>query len=162
VVIERRAARTLLIAEQSVLLIKGRDPARPDAGTWWLTPGGGIDEGEPLEVAAAREVLEETGLQLSPDALGPVVATRVAEFEFDGRAFRQREWFFAVEIPRFVPTVDGWDSIEQRALLDHRWWTVDELAATDEMIYPIEIADVVQAVIDGTITAPIELTQAST
>jgi 8-oxo-dGTP pyrophosphatase MutT (NUDIX family) len=158
VVIERRAARTLLIAEHSVLLIKGRDPARPDAGTWWLTPGGGIDDGESLEVAAAREVLEETGLQLAPDAFGPVVATRVAEFEFDGRAFRQREWFFAVEVARFAPTVDGWDSIEQRALLDHRWWTVDELVATDEMIYPVEIAAVVQAVLDGTITTPIELT----
>ena len=71
-VIERQAARTLLIADGSVLLIKGCDPARPEAGTWWLTPGGGIDDGESLEVAAVREVLEETGLQLAPDELGPV------------------------------------------------------------------------------------------
>jgi 8-oxo-dGTP pyrophosphatase MutT (NUDIX family) len=160
VVIQRRAARILLIADRSVLLIKGRDPARPEAGTWWLTPGGGIDDGESLEVAAVREVVEETGLQLSSETLGPVVATRVAEFEFDDREFRQREWFFAVEVPKFVPTVDGWEPIEQRALLDHRWWTVAELVATDEMIYPIEIADVVQAVIDGTVTAPIVLPDA--
>jgi len=159
VVIERRAARTLLIADGSVLLILGRDPARPDAGTWWLTPGGGIDDGESLEGAAVREVFEETGLQLSPDQLGPVVATRVAEFEFDDREFRQTEWFFAVTVPTFVPQVDGWEPIEQRALLDHRWWSVDALTATDEMIYPVELPTIVQAVIDGTITEPIALSE---
>lgn len=140
-----------------MLLIKGCDPARPEAGMWWLTPGGGIDDDESLEIAAAREVLEETGFRLVPDQLGPVVATRVAEFEFDEREFRQTEWFFAVRVPRFSPRVDGWDAIEQRALLDHRWWTVEELATTDEAVYPIELAEVVHAVLDGSISAPIEL-----
>jgi 8-oxo-dGTP pyrophosphatase MutT (NUDIX family) len=157
VVIQRRAARTLLIADRSVLLIKGRDPARPQAGTWWLTPGGGIDEAESLEVAAAREVLEETGLRLTPDRMGPVIATRVAEFEFDDQEFRQEEWFFAVEVERFEPEVDGWDAIEQRALLDHRWWNVDELEATGESLYPHRLCDLVRAVLDGNVTVPMEL-----
>jgi 8-oxo-dGTP pyrophosphatase MutT (NUDIX family) len=154
---QRRAARVFVIADQAVLLIKGCDPARPEAGTWWLTPGGGIDDGETIEAAAAREVLEETGLHLARDQFGPVIATRVAEFEFDEQEYRQAEWFFAVNVARFVPQADGWEPIEQRALLDQRWWTVAELVATDETLYPIEIAEIVQAVIDGTITAPIEL-----
>jgi 8-oxo-dGTP pyrophosphatase MutT (NUDIX family) len=45
----------------------------------WLTPGGGIDEGEtPLE-AAIRELSEETGLIVSPELLeGPL-------WRFEGR-----------------------------------------------------------------------------
>ena len=47
-----------------VLLFHGCDPARPDAGWWWLTPGGGIEDGETMEECARREVLEETGFVL--------------------------------------------------------------------------------------------------
>jgi 8-oxo-dGTP pyrophosphatase MutT (NUDIX family) len=99
VVIERRAARVLLLADGSVLLIKGIDPAQPDAGPWWLVPGGGVDDGESVEAAAVREVLEETGLGLDPRELGPVVATRVAEFEFERRRFRQTEWLLRWKCP---------------------------------------------------------------
>jgi 8-oxo-dGTP pyrophosphatase MutT (NUDIX family) len=157
VVIERQAARVVLIADGCVLLQQGFDPGRPGDGPWWLTPGGGLDDGESLQDAAVREVLEETGHRLSADRLGPVIATRVADFEFEGRRYRQAESFFAVNVERFTPQHHGWDELEQRALLDHRWWTVDEIRATDETVYPGELAKVVQAVLAGALTEPIHL-----
>jgi 8-oxo-dGTP pyrophosphatase MutT (NUDIX family) len=159
-VIERRAGRALLIADGAVLLIQGCDPARLDLGKWWLTPGGGIDDGESLEAAVVREVREETGLQLGEDDVGPVVATRIAEFEFDGQEFRQTEWFFAVIVAPFTPHGDGWEEIERQALFGYRWWTVDDLAATDELVYPVELGVLLQAVLDGAITEPMELSEA--
>ena len=155
--IERTAARALLIADRSVLLIQGRDPARPERGTWWLTPGGGIEDGESLEVALAREILEETGLLVAPDQVGAVVATRVAHFDFDERTFRQHESFFAVVVTPFTPTDRGWDALERRELITHRWWTLDELAATDEIVYPSELAPLMHAVLDGHIDSPMQL-----
>ena len=155
--LERNAARVVLVADGRVLLQQGFDPGRPEAGTWWITPGGGLNNAETVEDAAVREVLEETGLHLSPAQLGPVIATRVAHFEFDGRQFRQSESFFAVHVEVFAPQHQGWDEVEQRALLDHRWWNVAELRATDEKVYPSELADLVQAIIDGTLSGPIRL-----
>jgi len=155
--LERNAARVVLVADGRVLLQQGFDPGRPEAGTWWITPGGGVNNGESVEDAAVREVLEETGLHLSAAQLGPVIATRVADFEFDGRRFRQSESFFAVHVEAFAPQHHGWDEVEQRALLDHRWWSVAELRATEERVYPSELADVVQAVVDGTLSGPIRL-----
>lgn len=154
---ERQAARVVLVADGQVLLQQGFDPGRPEAGRWWITPGGGLGDGESVEDGAVREVLEETGLQLSPAQLGPVIARRVAYFEFEGRQFRQSESFFAVVVEAFTPQHHGWDEVEQRALLGHRWWSVDELRATDEAVYPTELADVVQAVLDGTLRGPIRL-----
>lgn len=154
---ERVAARVLLLADDAVLLIQGVDPSRPDAHAWWFTPGGGLDENESIAAAAVREVLEETGFRLDPDQLGPVVATRVAEFEFDGRSFRQRESFFAVRVASFTPHAGGWDEVERRALLRHRWWTVDDLVATDETVYPFELVDLVRAVLAGNLAGPMEL-----
>jgi 8-oxo-dGTP pyrophosphatase MutT (NUDIX family) len=157
VVIERNAARVVLVADGRVLLQHGFDPGRPEAGTWWLTPGGGLNDGESVEDGAVREVFEETGLRLAPAQLGPVIATRVASFEFEHRRFRQSEAFFAVNVEAFTPQHHGWDEVEQRALLDHRWWSVDELRTTAETVYPSELAEVVQAVLDETLTTPIRL-----
>lgn len=50
-----------------VLLIKRGNP--PLKGQWSL-PGGGVETGETLEQAVAREVLEETGLTIE---VGPIV-----------------------------------------------------------------------------------------
>jgi 8-oxo-dGTP pyrophosphatase MutT (NUDIX family) len=155
--IERRAARALLVSDGALLLIEGCDPARPEEGTWWLTPGGGIDDGETREDAVVREVLEETGLTLRLADVGPVVATRVADFEFDGEAYHQSEWFFAIEVERFEPHGAGWEPVEHRALLAYRWWTVDELEATADVVYPAELAAVLRAVLAGDVTDPIEL-----
>ena len=158
--IERRAARALLIADGAVLLIEGTDPARTDVGTWWLTPGGGIDEGESREDAVVREVLEETGLTLRLADVGPVVATRLADFEFDGATYHQSEWFFAIEVEQFEPHGAGWEPIEHRALLAYKWWTVDELESTAAVVYPSELAAVLRAVLAGAVTDPLVLSGA--
>jgi len=47
--------------ERGVVLIRRGHP--PFAGSWALT-GGFVDEGERCEVACAREIMEETGLEV--------------------------------------------------------------------------------------------------
>jgi ADP-ribose pyrophosphatase YjhB (NUDIX family) len=50
----------IVIRGEVVLVRRARDPL---AGRWSL-PGGAVEAGEPLAVALAREVLEETGLDV--------------------------------------------------------------------------------------------------
>lgn len=57
----------VIIDQGRVVLIRRR--FEPLAGQWSL-PGGGVEVGETLEAAVAREMLEETGLSVE---VGPVV-----------------------------------------------------------------------------------------
>ena len=60
----RPAAGTVVVSEGAVLLLWRH---RFITGTWgWEVPACGVDPGESLEAAAAREVLEETGWRPGP------------------------------------------------------------------------------------------------
>jgi 8-oxo-dGTP pyrophosphatase MutT (NUDIX family)/2'-5' RNA ligase len=144
--VDRVAARVLVIDDDgAVLLLQGRDPARPDGGTWWFTPGGGLDEGETSAAGARRELLEETGLAV--DDLGEVVFHRVTRFDFEGVHYRQEEDFFCVRVPRFAIDDAGWSDVERRSVLGHRWWAHAELVGTGETIYPETLADLVRDIL---------------
>jgi 8-oxo-dGTP pyrophosphatase MutT (NUDIX family) len=157
-VVQRRAARAILIAGDSVLLIRACDPSEPSRGEWWLTPGGGVEDGESLEEAVVREVLEETGLAVTRADVGSVVATRRSEFDFDQVHYDQTDFFFALHVDRFTPAIDGWNATEQAALLEPRWWSIDDLGTMEGVVHPNELAALARAVLAGPITQPLEIT----
>jgi 8-oxo-dGTP pyrophosphatase MutT (NUDIX family) len=135
--VDRTAARVLLLdAHGAVLLLHGLDPAEPDAGTWWFTPGGGLEPGEEPASGAARELFEETGLSVPPDQFHGPVYERVAEFGLDGVRYRQREWFYVARADRWEIDTSGFTDLERRSIDGHRWWTPAELATTTETVYP--------------------------
>jgi len=135
----RVAARVVLLDDlDRVLLFRGFDPADVEAGFWWFTPGGGVDPEESLEQAARRELIEETGI--NDVDLGPRLWTRLAQFSFEGIAFEQREWFFLARTARRAVDTSGFMDYEQRSMTDHRWWGVDELRQSDEVVWPTGLA----------------------
>jgi 8-oxo-dGTP pyrophosphatase MutT (NUDIX family) len=141
----RQVARVIVLdAAGAVLLIQGRDPGAPDRAPFWFTPGGKIDPGETPEQAASRELLEEVGVAVAPEALGPVVTTEESLYQFEGVAYRQSGVFYAVRHSGAL-TLDpaNWTDVEQRTILGTRWWTLDELRGTQETIYPAHLPDVV-------------------
>ena len=141
--LERRAARVLLLDRDGrILLQQCRDPSAPAEGPWWNTPGGGLDDGETPPQAAARELLEETGLQVAADSLGPVVHRRLTEFCIAGSAYRQSEDYFLVRTEPFSAAPTAHSDVEMVAVLRTRWWTRDELRGTHERVYPEELVDV--------------------
>lgn len=71
---ERPGIGVGILIEKEGKILLGKRTAGHGAGTWSL-PGGHLEFGETVKECAARELLEETGLQMLSCTLGPWIET---------------------------------------------------------------------------------------
>jgi 8-oxo-dGTP pyrophosphatase MutT (NUDIX family) len=132
--VEREAVRALVFdAAGRVLLVQYQRPVGDT--TWWGTPGGGIDPGESHEAALRRELREEVGLETYE--IGPQLFEHVGEFAWAKRLYRQQNTTYLVRINAHEPraTID----LAAEGVIAVRWWSVDELAASNEQFAPADL-----------------------
>jgi len=143
--IERQGGRVIVIdaATSDVLLLRGVDPADRERGDFWITPGGGIDEGEDVHEATVRELWEEVGLRVDATELGPVVLHRVGEFPFGGELVRQTESYFALVTERFKPRTQLTTPFEAEVVQGVRWRSLLEIDSSAEPVYPTCLVELV-------------------
>lgn len=163
--LSRRATARVLLAdpEGRVLMLEDSDPLAPGTPRFWVTPGGGIDPGETPAQAALREVEEETGLRLTPEALRGPVAERTVVHAYSDKVLIQPETYFVVTVPAFDPEPAGLTDEEVLTLVGYKWWSIAELRASELRVWPVGLADLVAAI--GTPSAwpvPLSTAQEST
>lgn len=99
-----------------VLLVRRANP--PDAGLWGF-PGGKVEPGETILQAAARELLEETGIHAKPCR----VFSAVDAFDHDDSG-RLRQHFVLIAV--LCEWVSG-EAIAGDDALEARWFRLEDL-----------------------------------
>jgi ADP-ribose pyrophosphatase YjhB (NUDIX family) len=134
----------VLDPDDRVLLFRYDDA--PPNGQHWCTPGGGLNDGEDYAAGARRELAEETGW--TDVALGSEVYEGTRTMEYAHAIVRQHERIFLARVEvvrRGLGEVAAMHASDEIAAW--RWWTLAEMDATAEVIWPSGLADLIRGLI---------------
>ncbi len=130
----RIAVRAIIKNERKVLVIKRVKNNK----TYWVFPGGGVDEGEGNQEALIRECKEELGVEVE-------VSELLKEYVFEHPEFggQQEFYYFCKIIGGQVGTGDGPEYQENSTYdgtYEPQWLKLSKIADFD--LRPIEIRDI--------------------
>ncbi len=136
----RKAVRTILLTpDNKVLMMKINSP--DSKFTFWITPGGGLEGDEKIEIAIKRELNEELGL--TDFALGSLVWLRQHTFNWGKKRICQNEEYYIVHINQFKPVIS--DKIEAEFLQEFRWWNLTDMEKSEETFTPKSIVNIIKS-----------------
>ncbi len=143
--LKRSAARLLVLdPEDRILLFKFVFDEGPLAGKqFWATPGGALHDGESFPEAAARELLEETGI-LAPIG-DEVFQKRVTFLTPTGQFAEADERYFLVRVSDDAVDESGQEPSEARYMKAYRWWALEDLANTPDTVFPEGLAALIES-----------------
>jgi 8-oxo-dGTP pyrophosphatase MutT (NUDIX family) len=150
--VARDAARLLVLTPEPQVLLLRLEPSFRTP--FWVTPGGGLDDGESFEDAARRELAEEVGRD--DLALGPCIWTREVTFTWERWRVRQNERTFLVRVPAASEAVTVFP--DEEPITGCGWFTIDALRAEREAVYPVGLTEHLERLLaDGRRDGPVNL-----
>lgn len=146
----RRAARVLLLDDRERTLLVAHEPE--PSRVVWTAPGGGLEADEDHAGAARRELAEEIGLDVE---VGPLIWHRRVTFAFRGVWIDQQEQWFLVRTGALDAATMPLDDL---GALHARWWSLDELRATDDELAPQALpTHLARLLADGPPASPVDI-----
>lgn len=149
----RKTTRILLFNELNHLLLFNMmdqtsiSKENPTGRSIWFTVGGGVEEGETYEDAAKRELWEETGV--TKVDWGPVVWIRELELLWNGELIRLIEHYYIARMKGTQIDLNHFTEEEKQGYIAHHWWSLEELKDTNEVIYPVKLAELLIPILKG-------------
>ena len=143
ITIRRRSARILVTNEsKDVLLLKFEYGDQNNHRSYWATVGGGLEAGETPEQAARRELLEKVGL--AADIMDYIGAQAAQFTDPNGNRIEAEEHFFHTNTASRQISLAGLSGDEAAMIKGHKWWSVEELKATNETYFPSNLPELLQ------------------
>ena len=139
---ERITARAILLNPNNELLLARvldpsvTDPDNPQRGELWCTIGGRVEPEEELVNALQRELEEECGLIPSSYQVLGLIWHGEQVLIWKGERTLLKESFFLVRSRSSAINTAGQTSEERQVVKELRWWSMDELESTQQILAP--------------------------
>ena len=139
----RRSSRLIITSPSSrVLLFHYSHKQGPLSGQdYWGTPGGGVEQGETIEDAGARELFEETGFVTSiTDAPIEVRCNQITLP--DGEHVLSEDSYFWIKTDSECITDRNWTPEERVVTIGFKWWLPLEIKRCSKDIFPNDLSSI--------------------
>ncbi len=121
---------------------KASDHDGGNSNILWITPGGGVENGECLTFCLERELKEELGLLPSQyKNLGHIWQSLPKPIIYSNAPHYFVDNYFFVQINSELPVFETskWTMEEREVLKELKWWSLDELKLTSNLIAPPQL-----------------------
>jgi|TergutMp193P3_1026864.scaffolds.fasta_scaffold108653_2 8-oxo-dGTP pyrophosphatase MutT (NUDIX family) len=155
----RQNSRAIILNDKNELfLFKFEFAMLSEHKTLWVSPGGGLENGETFEMALERELFEELGITINTKCL-PLVFQRHKPFiTKNGDKFISEEKYFLVKVKDISVSFKNFTETENKLTKDYKWWTPDEIKESQEEFFAENLYDLISNIIAGILPKnPIEI-----
>lgn len=161
---EHLSIRIILLNENNkILLMKAEDPTTTEAdgtynGAFWFLIGGQIEENENYIDTAKREIKEETGLDANQIEIGPIIWFGEFDLVLSGIKRRMKQRFVLARTSSSNVSLHSLTEAEKKVIKKIDWFSLGEMKACKEVIYPVGLEDYLEPILVGNIPkTPIEI-----
>ena len=145
----RKSSRAIVLNRQNqIFLFRYTFDFFAEEESIWITPGGGLDEGESFEEALKRELFEEMGIALTESA--PFVFYRNPLYKLqNGETVQSEERFYLVDCDDKTFSYDGWTESENKRMTAGKWWSLEEIRQSEEKFFSEDVVEILERLSNG-------------
>ena len=139
----RNSIKIILLNPQNEILLIGIDDHSIKNkngsynGRFWQMIGGKIEDGEDIISAAKRELFEETGLSSNDVQFGKIVWQGKLVLIMNEVETLIKQRFIIAKTHKTLVTMENLTAEERPVVKSLKWFSVDEIKNSDEIIYPV-------------------------
>lgn len=156
--ITRKSSRAIILnSNNEIFLFEYHFDYFADENVVWITPGGGLEEGESFEMALHREIYEELGVQLNQNYRYIYYRNPIYSLK-NGEKAQCEERFFLIHMHGEKFVFNHWTESEQLRMQKGKWWSINEIRHSDDEFFTSDIIKILSNLALGKIPLePLEI-----